>query len=153
MPVGVAADEACGDAATVERLVTQWAENEHRVGLTTAERADVIGQLAAFGVTPTQIARRTRATTTEVTAALAVHGSELARAASARYAFLDLTQAAVVAEFDTDPEAVKALVVGAREGRFDHVAQRLRARSASTPTRTCPCRWPTPSSPSRRVCA
>jgi ParB family chromosome partitioning protein len=126
VPVVIAADETCDDAATVERLVTQWAENEHRVGLTTAERADVIGQLSAFGVTPTQIARRTRATKAEVTAALAVHGSELARAATTRYDFLDLTQAAVVAEFDTDPEAVKALVVGAREGRFDHVAQRLR---------------------------
>lgn len=56
-------------------------ENEHRTGLTTAERADVIGQLSAFGVSATQIARRTRANKTEVTAALAVHGSELARAA------------------------------------------------------------------------
>jgi ParB family chromosome partitioning protein len=126
VPIVVVADEATDDAATVERLVTQWAENEHRTGLTTAERADVIGQLSAFGVSATQIARRTRATKTEVTAALAVHGSELARAATARYDFLDLTQAAVVAEFDTDTEAVKALVVAAREGRFDHVAQRLR---------------------------
>jgi len=126
VPVVVVADEATDDAATVERLVTQWAENEHRTGLTTAERADVIGQLSAFGVSPSQIARRTRATKTEVTAALAVHGSELARAATARYEFLDLTQAAVVAEFDADTDAVKVLVVAAREGRFDHVAQRLR---------------------------
>ncbi|WP_165640213.1 ParB/RepB/Spo0J family partition protein [Klenkia brasiliensis] len=126
VPVVVVADETTDDAATVERLVTQWAENEHRTGLTTAERADVIGQLSAFGVSPTQIARRTRATKTEVTAALAVHRSELARAATARYKFLDLTQAAVVAEFDADTEAVKALVLAAREGRFDHVAQRLR---------------------------
>ncbi|MFQ1004404.1 ParB/RepB/Spo0J family partition protein [Modestobacter sp. SSW1-42] len=126
VPVYVLADERSDDAATVERLVTQWAENEHRTGLTNAERADVIGQLSAFGVTPTQIARRTRASKAEVTAALAVNASELARAATARYDFLDLAQAATVAEFDADPEAVKALVIGARDGRFDHVAQRLR---------------------------
>ena len=38
VPVVVVADEATDDAAEVERLVTQWAENEHRAGLTTAER-------------------------------------------------------------------------------------------------------------------
>jgi ParB family chromosome partitioning protein len=126
VPVVVVADEAIDDAGTVHRLVTQWAENEHRTGLTNAERVDVIGQLSAFGISPTQIARRTRASKAEVTAALAVTASELARAATARYDFLDLTQAATVAEFDTDPDAVAALVVAARDGRFDHVAQRLR---------------------------
>ena len=126
VPVVVVADEATDDAGAVHRLVTQWAENEHRAGLTNAERVDVIGQLSAFGISPTQIARRTRASKTEVTAALAVTGSELARKATARYQFLDLAQAAIVAEFDTDPDAVQALVVAARDGRFDHVAQRLR---------------------------
>jgi ParB family chromosome partitioning protein len=126
VPVVVVADEATDDAGTVHRLVTQWAENEHRTGLTNAERVDVIGQLSAFGISPTQIARRTRASKNEVTAALAVTASELARKATARYDFLDLTQAATVAEFDTDPDAVQALVVAARDGRFDHVAQRLR---------------------------
>lgn len=126
VPVVVVADEACDDAGTVHRLITQWAENEHRTGLSNAERVDVIGQLSAFGISPTQIARRTRASKAEVTAALAVTASELARKATARYDFLDLAQAATVAEFDTDPDAVQALVVAARDGRFDHVAQRLR---------------------------
>ncbi|SCX60492.1 chromosome partitioning protein, ParB family [Klenkia marina] len=140
VPVVVAADEAAGpggsNAAEVERLVTQWAENEHRAGLTTAERADVIGQLSAFGIAPTQIARRTRATRAEVTAALAVTSSQLARAATARYEFLDLAQAAVVADFDADPDAVTALVVAARDGRFDHVAQRLRDERTDRAART-----------------
>ena len=126
VPVVVVADETTDDAGTVHRLVTQWAENEHRTGLTNAERVDVIGQLSAFGISPTQIARRTRASKAEVTAALAVTASEMARKATARYEFLNIAQAATVAEFDTDPDAVAALVVAARDGRFDHVAQRLR---------------------------
>lgn len=135
VPVVVAADEATGDTAQVERLVTQWAENEHRAGLTTAERVGVISQLAAFGISPAQIAKRTRAKRGEVTAALAVAGSALAQAASVRYDFLDLTQAATVAEFEDDPEAVKALVLAARSGQFDHSAQRLRDARAETTER------------------
>jgi hypothetical protein len=113
----------------------QWAENEHRAGLTTAERVGVIAQLAAFGVSPTQIAKRTRAKRGEVTAALAVACSELAQAATVRYDFLDLAQAATVAEFEDDPEAVKTLVVAAKSGQFDHTAQRLRDARAETAER------------------
>lgn len=136
VPVVVVANETTDDAGTVHRLVTQWAENEHRAGLTNAERVDVIGQLSAFGISPTQIARRTRASKAEVTAALAVTASEMARKATARYDFLDLAQAATVAEFDTDPDAVAALVVAARDGRFDHVAQRLRDERTATANRS-----------------
>lgn len=135
VPVVVAADEASDDAAEIDRLVTQWAENEHRAGLTTAERVGVIAQLAAFGVSPTQIAKRTRAKRGEVSAALAVAGSQLAQAATVRYDFLDLAQAATVAEFEDDPEAVKALVVAARGGQFEHTAQRLRDARAEAAER------------------
>src|SRR5947209_7603263 len=48
VPVVVVADEATTDAGEVDRLVTQWAENEHRAGLTTAEQVNVIAQLSAF---------------------------------------------------------------------------------------------------------
>ncbi len=41
VPVVVAADEATTDAASVERLVGQYAENEHRTGLSNAERIGV----------------------------------------------------------------------------------------------------------------
>ena len=50
VPVVVVADEGTDDAAEVERLVGQYAENEHRTGLTTSERVDVFTQLSAFGV-------------------------------------------------------------------------------------------------------
>lgn len=126
VPVIVAGDEDTEDAAQIERLVGQWAENEHRTGLTVAERVDVTAQLAAFGVSAAQIAKRTKTPRAEVDAALTVAGCDLAKAATARYDFLDLTQAATVAEFADDTEAVKALVAGAKNGQFDHLAQRLR---------------------------
>lgn len=127
VPVLVAADERTDDAAQVERLVGQYAENEHRTGLTGAEQVGVIAQLSAFGISAAQIAKRTRTPRKRVDAALVVAGSTLAWAAVARYGdFLDLTQAAVVAEVEDDAEAVKALVAAARAGQFDHVAQRIR---------------------------
>lgn len=130
VPVLIVADESTTDTAQVDRLVTQWAENQHRAGLSNAEQADVIGQLAAFGVSAAQIAKRTKAPRATVNAALTVMGSELARAAAARFEWLDLTQAAVVAEVEDDPEAVKALVAAAKTGQFDHVAQRIRDKRA-----------------------
>ncbi len=126
VPVYVAADEATDTQAEVERLVSQYAENEHRTGLSTVERMAVAEELFNLGVSAAQITKRTRMPRAEVDAALVTAGSDLARAAAARYDFLDLTQSAVVAEFEDDAEAVKALVTAARDGRFDHTAQRLR---------------------------
>lgn len=128
IPVVIAGDEAGEDdaAGQVARLIGQWAENEHRAGLTTAERVGVVSQLAAFGVTPAQIAKRTRLARRDVDAALSVAKDDLAAAATVRYDFLDLLQASVVAEMSDDTDAVKALVAAARTGQFDHVAQRLR---------------------------
>ncbi len=135
VPVLVAADEGTDDAAQVERLVGQYAENEHRTGLSTGERVAVMAQLAAFGVSPAQIAKRTHARRAEVDAALSVAGSTLATAAAERHDFLDLEQAATVAEFEADPDAVKALVAAASTGQFDHVAQRLRDARAEAADR------------------
>jgi ParB family chromosome partitioning protein len=83
-----------------------------------------VAQLAAFGLTPAQIAKKTRTKRADVDQAIAVQASELARKATARYDFLDLTQAAVVADFESEPETVKALIAAAKDGEFDHVAQR-----------------------------
>ena len=126
VPVVVVGDDGDTDADQVTRLLTQYAENTHRAGLTTSEQVGVFTQLAAFGLTPGQIARRTRARKADVTAALAVANSDLAKAASERYEFLTLDQAATVAEFDDEAEAVKALVAAAKADQFEHVAQRLR---------------------------
>jgi ParB family chromosome partitioning protein len=126
VPVVVIADEATDDDAQVQRIVGQWVENEHRTSLTVAERVGALAQLAAFGVSPAQIAKRTKTGRRDVDAALAVAASDLAKAATVRYDFLDLAQAAVIADFEDDTEAVKMLVAAAKNGQFDHVAQRLR---------------------------
>jgi ParB family transcriptional regulator, chromosome partitioning protein len=68
VPVVIVADEAgdptSGDtAAQVERIIGQWAENEHRTGLTVAERVDAMAQLSAFGVSATWPRPRPPATT------------------------------------------------------------------------------------------
>lgn len=69
---------------------------------------------------------RTKAPRARVDAALQVSRSNLALAATGRYDFLDLTQAAVLAEFGDDAETVKTLVVAAQRGQFEHAAQRAR---------------------------
>lgn len=126
VPVVVVGDETHDDAGQIERLVSQYAENEHRLPLTTAERVGVVQQLSLLGVPAAQIAKRTQLPRKQVTSALAVAGSELAMGATARHDFLTLDQAAVVAEFDKDTEAVKALMAAAKTGQFAHIAQRLR---------------------------
>ncbi|GGM22483.1 ParB/RepB/Spo0J family partition protein [Dactylosporangium sucinum] len=118
-----------------DRIGDQLVENDHRAGVSTGDRVEAYQQMAAFGLTAAQIAKRTsRKNRDEVTTALTVANSPLAKGATERYDFLDLEQAAVVAEFEGDKEAVTQLIVSAKEGRgFDHLAQRLRdARADQT---------------------
>ncbi len=127
VPVEIVGDEATDDAAQIERILTQHAENAHRAALTSSEQLGVVEQLSAFGMSAAQIAKRTKIKRGSVDASLAVASSELAKAATDRYDFLTLEQAAAVAEFDDDPDAVKELVVAAQQGRgFDHLVHRLR---------------------------
>lgn len=72
-------DTTADDEAT--RLVQQWAENEHRAGLSGADRLNTIEQLSLLGVSAAQLDKRTKAARKDVDAALAIAGSELARAA------------------------------------------------------------------------
>jgi ParB family chromosome partitioning protein len=126
VPVDVIGDESDDDAAQIERILAQHAENEHRTGLTAAEKVDVIAQLSAFGVKATEITKKTRIAKNEVKAAKQVAESELAKSATVRYDFLTLEQAAAIAEFEDDSEAVKALVLAATNERFEHKVQQLR---------------------------
>ena len=133
VPVWVFDGDDAGDDA--DRIVRQWAENEHRAGLSDADRLAAVEQLSAFGLSAAQITKRLRAPRRQVDAALTAAGSTLAKAAVGRYDFLDLVQAAVLAEFDAtdDSDTVKALVAAAKSepGQFEHIAQRARdAREA-----------------------
>lgn len=126
VPVYIAGHDSDETTAEIERLVTQRDENTHRTGLTTAEDLAVVEQLAAFGLTAAQITKRTRIKRADVDTALAVAGSDLARKATERYEALTLDQASVVAEFEDDPDTVKALIAASATGQFDHVVQRAR---------------------------
>jgi ParB family chromosome partitioning protein len=135
VPVYVLTHPTAGDGAAegraegvgeVERVVEQLAENHHRAGLTAAEDAAAFLQLEAFGLTPSQIAKRTHRSKTDITAGLAVAKSELASKASARWEFLTLEQSAVPAEFAANTQAVTDLVAAAKAGGFAQVTQRLR---------------------------
>jgi ParB family chromosome partitioning protein len=126
VPVEIVGDEAADDAGQIERILGQYAENVHRSDLTAGEKIEVVAQLSAFGVKAGEITKKTRITKKDVKAAITVAGSDLAKAASERYDFLTLEQAAGVAEFQDDGEAVKRLILAAQQGGFDHHVQRLR---------------------------
>jgi ParB family chromosome partitioning protein len=114
-----------GDEA--HRIASQLAENFHRKDLTPGEEAAAYAQLAMLDMSDTAIARATGVSRNRVTAARKVGESEVAVTVAERYD-LTLDQAAVIAEFADDGEAVKALTVAARKepGQFPHVASRLR---------------------------
>jgi ParB family chromosome partitioning protein len=125
VPVVVSATE--DDADTAERIVQQWAENEHRADLTTGDRIGAVAQLTAFGVSAAANARRTKASRAGVDAALTASRSAVAvQVADAHQ--LTLEEAAVVAEFEDDDSAVAELLRWAGNGQFAHAAQRLRDR-------------------------
>ena len=129
IPVYVTGDDDADDA---QRIVGQWAENEHRSGLSTADKSAAIEQLSLLGLSAAAIAKRTRSKRAEVDHALTVASSELAKGAVARWEFLTLDQAAAVADFEANPEVVKGLVAAAKqgEGQFEHAAQRARDERA-----------------------
>jgi ParB family chromosome partitioning protein len=124
IPVYVVEGDLDGD---VERILEQVAENDARTALGVSDRARAWQQLAAFGLSPTQIAKRSGRKRAEVQAGLAVADSQVASSAAAAHD-LTLGQAAVLAEFDDDADAVQALTdtAHADPARFAHLAQRLR---------------------------
>lgn len=117
--------------AEAARIVTQLAENDQRQELTTSERVHGYKQLAMFGVSPDQIARRTNKPKAQVVVALGVADSAIAVEALDTMP-ITLEQAAVLAEFEDDAEAVDRLmqVAVANPGSIMHLAQQLRDRKA-----------------------
>ena len=67
-----------GDDSTVNRLVEQFAENEHRADLTEPERAAVFQQLSFEGLNVAQIAKQTGVKKAVVEAGIKVAESEFA---------------------------------------------------------------------------
>jgi ParB family chromosome partitioning protein len=116
------------DLSPVHQVASMLVENHDREGLTPTEEAVAIQQLAGFeGITQRDITTMTGIKAGVVRTALKVAASEVATAIGERHD-LSLDQLLVLAEFDTDTEAVEALTVSAvkNPGRFDHVAAQLR---------------------------
>jgi ParB family chromosome partitioning protein len=114
--------------AATDQVITMLVENTRRRDLTVIEEARGYAQLALAGLSAAKIAKATGTKATQVKRSLTVTDSQVALATAARYA-LSLDQALAVAEFDSDTEAVKLLVVTASNDpqRWDHVVGRLRA--------------------------
>lgn len=123
VPVLIAGTDQDGDSA--ERVVQQWAENEHRAALSTGERIGAVAQLAAFGLTAASIARWTKTPRAGIDAALTAARSQVAVQTADDHQ-LTLEEAAVVAEFDADDGAVADLLRTAGSGQFAHTVQRMR---------------------------
>jgi ParB family chromosome partitioning protein len=124
VPCLVRPDLAAADATA--EVITALVENTQRLALTTTDLARGYEQLAIAGLSATRIAKAVGHKPGHVRQALAVAGCELATAAADRYD-LTLEQAAVLAEFSDDREAVKCLVAVAKQDprRWDHTVSRL----------------------------
>jgi ParB family chromosome partitioning protein len=126
VPVYVVGHDSDAKTDEILRVIAQRDENTHRAGLTTAEEIGVVETLTGLGLSAAQVAKQARMKRADVDNAITVSGSALTRKAADRYETLTLDQLVTVQEFEDDAETVKALIVAATEGKFDHVAQRAR---------------------------
>jgi ParB family chromosome partitioning protein len=129
----VAGDEGDERADRRARLIEQWNENHHREPMTVRDDTAVL--LALFDeeqMTEAAIAKATGLPRPQVAASLTVARSEIAVKAAERWDFLTLDQAATLAEFEADEEALTALYQTAKDrpSQFAHVAARLRTTRA-----------------------
>jgi ParB family chromosome partitioning protein len=116
------------DLSPIHQVASMLVENHDRDDLTPTEEAVAIAQLAGFeGITQRDITTMTGIKAGVVRTALKVAASDVATAIGERHD-LSLDQLVVLAEFDTDTEAVKALTVSALKdpSRFDHLVAQLR---------------------------
>ena len=104
------------DLSPVHQLAGMLVENHDREGLTPTEEAVAIQQLAGFeGVSQRDITTMTGIKPGVVRSALKVAASDVATAVGERHD-LSLDELMVLAEFDTDSEAVKSLTTLCGEG-------------------------------------
>ena len=115
------------DESTVERIVQQMAENDHRAAVTDADRVAAFQQLAFEGLTPSVIAKRLGSKPATVKAGIAVAENAVAASAIVSHS-LTLDQAAALIEFEGDEDTVADLIDIATTApeKFAHAAQRVR---------------------------
>jgi ParB family chromosome partitioning protein len=124
------------DEKTVDRIVQQLVENDHRDPVTDADRAAAYQQLAFEGLTPAVIAKRTGSKPATVKAGIAVAENNTAASAIVAHS-LTLDQAAALIEFEGDDATVTALIETATSSpeQFAHATQRARDERRMTALR------------------
>lgn len=113
---------------TSERIVDQLVVNGQRAGLTVVDQVAAVKELALFGMSATAIAKKIGAKKADVDTAIAVGGSDAASAAMREHQ-VSLEDAALIAEFQDDPDALAELTEHAAKGwSITHLAQQHRDR-------------------------
>jgi ParB family chromosome partitioning protein len=100
----------------VDSLTTMIVENVHRADLTATEEAAAYAQLAAFDLTPVQIAERTGRKTKAVRDALKLHRLPDSVRQPVAEGLITLEQAAEIAHFADDDKAHARLMKAAESG-------------------------------------
>ena len=119
-----------GAGTDAERIIEQIVVNDQRAELSDAEHTGAFKQLSLFGISADAIARKTNMPRKRVELALNVGQSEVASATMLEHQ-LSLDEAAIVLEFEDNPEDVAALAAAAQSSQFDHEAARIRDRRQS----------------------
>lgn len=114
------------DDGRASLLLRQYDQNERRRGLTAAEQANTVEQLAAFGVSAAQIAKRTKIDRATVEATTRMGQSTRDQLDEGT---LTLDQAAALDQFE-DEDVQHDLVKAAGQGQFDHALARARQNQA-----------------------
>ena len=113
------------DLDTATRLSQQIVENDHRLSLTQVDRVKGIQQLLDTGLSATKIAKRLSVSPERVKKSKAVSESETAMSAL-EAGTVTLDEAAGLAEFEGDEEAVNRLMRAVSRPYFEHEVERLR---------------------------
>jgi ParB family chromosome partitioning protein len=132
VPVLIVGTEGDSKTDRAARLIGQWAENEHRQNLSTADKAVLVQGLLDLGVPEAQLRKKTQLNKKQVAAAKVVLSSAAAGEALAHVPQMTLEMAATFAEFEDDGEAAAELAAAADRGEmaFAHAAQQMRDSAA-----------------------
>ncbi|MFZ2174956.1 MAG: ParB N-terminal domain-containing protein [Rhodococcus sp. (in: high G+C Gram-positive bacteria)] len=126
IPVIVRLDTAADEREREgERVVAQLEANEHRLALTPGQRAAGVAELLDLGFSVTKVAKSIHANQAWVEKAAKIGRSKAARTTLDENQ-LDFERAAILAEFDSDVEAVRELL-DCGSWRFHSTAEELRA--------------------------
>jgi ParB family chromosome partitioning protein len=114
---------------TVDRVVDQISENDHRVKLSDSDRVFGIQLLLDAGLSVTKTAKKLARPAAYVKDAQAVAASQTAIDAL-HEGQVTLGEASVLAEFDGNDNALERLLRAAGTARFDQLAAQIRAEQA-----------------------